>query len=148
MYRRILVAVDSSPTSERALIEAIRLARDQHARLRIIHVIGDPYAYFAVDGTPPETIVTVEQEWRHTGQTILHRAAKMAGQEGVQPETALLEEDERTSAAIVADAQQWRADLLVLGTHGRHGLGELLLGSVAEEVLRDAATPVLLLRGP
>jgi len=148
MYRRILVAVDSTPTSERALIEAIRLARDQRARLRIIHVIGDPYAYFAVDGTPPETIVRVEQEWRHTGQTILHRAATMASQEGVQPETALLEEDERTSAAIVADARQWRADLLVLGTNGRHGLGELLLGSVAEEVLRDAAIPVLLLRGP
>lgn len=148
MYRRVLIAVDSSPTSEWALNEAIRLARDQHARLRIIHIIGDPYAYFAIDGTPPETIITVEQEWRHTGQTILHRAAKMACQEGVQPEIALLEEDERTSAAIIADAQRWRADLLVLGTHGRHGLSELLLGSVAEEVLRDSAIPVLLVHGP
>jgi len=148
MYQRILVAIDGSPTANRALIEASRLAHDQHAHLRILHVIDDPYAYFAVDGTPPETIVTVEQAWRQIGQAILDQAAEEARLEGVQPEIALLEQDERTSTAIVADAQQWHADLLVLGTHGRHGLGELLLGSIVEEVVRAAAIPVLLLHCP
>ena len=145
MYQRILVAVDGSLPSQRALIEASRLAHDQHAHLRIVHVIGDPYAYFAVDGTPPETIITVEHAWRQVGETILAQASEVAHQEGVQPETALLEQDERTGAAIVADARQWHADLLVLGTRGHHGLGELLRGSVAEQVVRAAPIPVLLL---
>lgn len=147
MYQRILVAVDGSPASKRALAEAIRLASDQHALLRIVHVIDDPYAYYAGDGVSPDTIATVESAWRQAGQTILDSAANLARQNGVQPETALLEREDRPSTVIVDDAKQWNADLLVLGTHGRHGLEELLLGSVAEGVVRTSSVPVLLLRG-
>jgi len=147
MYQRILVAVDGSPTSKRALAEACHLASDQHAQLRIVHVIDDPYSYYAGDGFSPDTIATVENAWRQSGQKILDSAADLARQNGVQPETALLERGDRTSVVIVDDAKQWQADLLVLGTHGRHGLGELLLGSVAEGVVRTSTVPVLLLHG-
>lgn len=148
MYQRILVAVDGSPVATRALTEAINLAKDQHAHLRIVHVIEGPYAYYAVDGVPPETIAAIEQAWRQAGQKIQDQSADLARQGGIQPEIALLEQEERVSSLIVAEATRWHADLIVLGTHGRHGLEHLLLGSVAEGVVRTARLPVLLLRGP
>lgn len=148
MYTRILVAIDGSVPSNRALREAIGLARDQMAQLRIVHVIEDPYAYYTEDSIPPETIAALEQTWRQVGQKILDQAADLARQEGIQPETTLLEQEERVSTVIVTEAARWHADLIVLGTHGRHGLEHLLLGSVAEGVVRTAPVPVLLLRGP
>jgi len=147
MYQHIEVAIDGSPTSDRALIEAIKLAHDQHANLRIVHVIDDPYAYYEGDGVSPETIARLEQAWRDAGEKILAHAIELASQKGIRPETGILEREDRVSAVILDDAARWHADLIVLGTHGRHGLQHLLLGSVAEGVVRTAVVPVLLLHG-
>ena len=67
---------------------------------------------------------------------------------GIEVETKLVEDyNGRIGAVISKEAEQWLADLLVVGTHGRKGLGHLLLGSVAEGVMRTASMPVLLVRG-
>jgi nucleotide-binding universal stress UspA family protein len=85
-----------------------------------------------------------------TGQDILDKAGAVACEAGVSAETALIKIDtlgQRIPQMIVADAEAWPADLIVIGTHGRRGLSHLFLGSVAEGVARVATKPVLLFRG-
>ncbi len=143
MYQRILVAVDGSTGSTLALQEALELAGEHQARLRLVHVM-DADLYRHVWGKAE----ALEQAWRETGQRFLDQAAALARQAGVEPDAVLLENDgRRISNAIVDEARNWPADLIVVGTHGRHGLDHLMLGSVAEGVLRAASVPVLVVRG-
>jgi nucleotide-binding universal stress UspA family protein len=147
MYRHILAAVDGSPTSQRALQEAIGLARDQHAALRIVYVVDETALYNSpqfIDTTP------IEDTWVQTGRDVLEQAAQQAGATGVSAETKLLATENvgaRIADVIAAEARAWPADLLVSGTHGRSGLTHLLLGSVAEGILRITPVPLLLVRG-
>lgn len=145
-YQRILVPFDGSPTSHRALDEAVRLADEQKARLRIVHVIENRPVYWAeIPYVEDEIELALHQE----GEAMLAQAASIAQQHGVSVETGLLEGIEAPIAELLTEeAEKWRADLLVLGTHGRHGINRLLLGSVAERVARLAKTPVLLVHGP
>lgn len=145
MYQRILVPVDGSDTSRAALQEAIKLAQQLGSRLKLVHVIENARVFDAegmVDYTTLRDIAT------KSGEQVLARAREMAHQAGVQTETALLESDgNRNENVIVAEAKQWLAELIVIGTHGRSGISRLLFGSVAEGVVRGATMPVLLIRG-
>jgi len=145
IYRRILVPIDGSATSERALQEANRLADDQ-SQLRLVYVLEeifplDTEGYDFIDYT------TLQEAVRLTGERTLAQATEKARQSGRTAETALLAASgERIATVIKDDARQWQADLIVIGTHGRSGLSRLLLGSVAEGVVRGASVPVLLVR--
>ena len=144
MYARILVAVDGSQASGRALAEAVRLTLDQRASLRIVHVVELQWLLSAelVD------VSRVLDDLQAAAERTLSQAASAAAEGGLTPETGLLETDGGTVAhAVLEDALHWHADLIVLGTHGRHGLAHLVLGSVAEGVVQAARVPVLLLRG-
>lgn len=149
MYARILAAVDGSKASTRAYREALRLSADQHATLRVAHVIDlgialTPWAQGAL--IDYETLETVLRE---SGARILETALAEARIAGGEVESVLLETDvDDPAAEILAEATRWGADLIVMGTHGRHGLAHLILGSVAEGVVRRASLPVLLLRAP
>ncbi|MGD9786984.1 MAG: universal stress protein [Sulfuricellaceae bacterium] len=147
MYKRILVAVDGSDTSEHALREAISLARDQQARLRIVYAIETVNINAGSEFSPPPDM---EKWWADAGREILDKARNQAQEAGVEAETRLIEIDklgEGVPDAIVEDARAWPADLVVAGTHGRTGLAHLLMGSVAEGIVRHCRTPVLLVRG-
>jgi nucleotide-binding universal stress UspA family protein len=149
MFKRILVAVDGSETSERALREGVRLAKEQHARLRLVHVVDELTAARERPATPREFWKAV----REAGVRILESARARAAKDGIEPETKLLEIRtfgslvRRVPNLIVDEANRWRADLVVIGTHGRRGMSKLLLGSVADGVVRTSATSVLLVRG-
>jgi len=144
-YRRILVPIDGSATSERALQEAIRLA-DGQSRLRLVYVLEEVFpldteGYAFIDYT------TLQEAVRLTGERALAQAAERVRQSGMTVETALLEaKGERIASVIEGESRQWQAELIVIGTHGRSGLSRLLLGSVAEGVARGASVPVLLVR--
>lgn len=145
MYQRILVPIDGSATSERALQEAIKLAAGQ-AQLRLIYVIEEVYLLDA-EGYAFIDYAALQEAVRHTGERALKQAAEKVRQPGVTVETALLEvAGEHVASVIDGEARRWSADLIVIGTHGRSGLGRLLLGSVAEGVVRGASVPVLLVR--
>lgn len=145
MYQRILVPIDGSATSERALREAIKLAAGK-AQLRLINVIEEVYLLDA-EGYAFIDYAAMQEAVRHTGERALAQAAEKALQTGVTAETALLEAaGERVASVIDGEARRWPADLIVIGTHGRSGLSRLLLGSVAEGVVRGASVPVLLVR--
>lgn len=146
MYKRILVAVDDSETSSRALREAARLAREQHAALRIVHVV-DRVAL--LESAPLADPAQGAATWKAIGNDVLQRARGAAKAEGIDADTRLLETEDvadRVAQSIMAEAQAWGADLLVAGTHGRSGLRHLLMGSVAEGIIRHTPAPVLLVR--
>jgi nucleotide-binding universal stress UspA family protein len=146
MYKRILVAVDGSEVSNRALQESIRLAQDQVAILRVVHAIDAGRAYATPELSNP---VSVEQAWIEAGREILATAQALGREAGLTVEGKLIESEALGNGiadAIAEEARTWPADLLVVGTHGRGFLGHVLLGSVAERIVRICTVPVLLVR--
>ncbi|HEX6138402.1 MAG TPA: universal stress protein [Casimicrobiaceae bacterium] len=152
MFKQVMVAVDGSPTANRGLKAAIGLASDQHASLTIVHVIDDTagVSYVGDMGYIPANYVdTLLEDLRKSGRRVLEKAQATARDGGVEAKTALVETKGRTVAdTIVSQARKLRADVIVLGTHGRRGLRRVLMGSDAEAVLREARVPVLLVRAP
>ncbi len=144
-YKRILVAVDGSPASSKGLREAVRLAKGGQAKLFIVHVVDEFQAFAAMDGASAG--VNLVPMLRESGKRILATAGAAAAKQKIKP-VLLLREMVGGSAAnpIVREAKKQRADLIVLGTHGRRGLRRLVLGSDAEQVVRSAGVPVLLVR--
>ena len=147
MYKHILVAVDGSNISNLALHEAASLTKVLSARLRIVTVIetipltaGADYVDFN----------EVRKAAVNFGQEALNKAKQAAKETGVEAETKLIEikrAGDRVTDMISKEADEWPADLIVIGTHGRRGFNNLLMGSVAEGVVRIANKPVLLIRG-
>lgn len=145
-FRRIVVAVDGSPTARSALRAAIKLAADQQAALRIVLVID------VVTGTvdSPYDMADYEKSVRKAGDRVLQQAAIAASKAGIEATTVRLEVGsigDRVADEIARHARGWHADLIVIGTHGRRGLSHLFIGSVAESLIRIAPAPVLLIRG-
>jgi len=145
MYQRILVPVDNSTTSRNALEEAMRFARSEKAVLRLVHVID--LAQFAWSANEFLHVPQLQAALKEGGQRVLAESAAAVKAVGLEAESALLETwGGHLSKAIVDDAKAWNADLLVMGTHGYGGLTHMLLGSVAEGVVRHTEVPVLLVR--
>ena len=147
MFKRILVAVDGSDTAEQALLEAINLAKEHQAQLRIVHAVDIVNINLGEEFPNPSEI---SDAMTKSGQEILRKAEAVARGAGIPVETRLIEIDtlsHRIPEMIAADAEAWPADLIVICTHGRRGLSHLFLGSVAEGVVRVATKPVLLIRG-
>ena len=146
MYQRILVPLDGSDASRRALEQAIAVARLTGGALRLVHVI-DELAHL----TGFETARTYFQEVLpglcRRGRKLLEDARIQAASAGVATEADLAEcHAARVADILLQEAERWKADLIVMGTRGRRGAQRLLLGSDAEQVLRCASVPVLLVR--
>lgn len=158
MYQRILVPVDGSPVSNRGLEEAVRLAKMAHGRIRLVHVIDELSLALAVDAQSGRA-GSYLQHVRDDGARVLEDAKRSVLAAGIEVETSLHERYSSTvypavitessvDETVIAEATQWKADLIVIGTHGRRGLSRLVLGSSAERILRLAPVPVLLVRAP
>ena len=146
MYKHILVAVDGSDTSNLALQEAMKLAKEQQAALRLVHVVDETPTYMTMDTA--FALGDFQKAMREAGQKVLATCAATARQAGVEVDTKFIVlQTQRICDAIIEEAKRWPADLIVIGTHGRHGFNHLLLGSVAEGVIRLATSPVLVIRG-
>jgi nucleotide-binding universal stress UspA family protein len=146
IYRRILVAVDGSTSAAGALSQAIALATDQNATLRIAHVIDT----VMLSAETLESLERFEESVRLAGRHVLSDAEGVALRAGLRAETVLLEIGqlrEHIADRIARNALEWPADVIVLATHGRRGLTRLLMGSVAESLVRVATTTILLTRG-
>ena len=145
MYKRILAPVDGSATSRRGLIEAVKLAKKQHATLRLLHVVDElPLVMNLEGGLYVESVI---EGLRAEGGKILARSLTQARALGAKAQATLVESlSGRVADVIVKEAKRWHADAIVIGTHGRRGITRLVLGSDAEEVLRASPVPVLLVR--
>src|SRR5450759_3760839 len=143
--RRILYASDFSPASGRAFATAVGLAKASGATLTILHVIVPIVPLVPEQYIESATWERIDAEARRWSQQQLARLAKKAKKTGVRVATKLLEGD--PARLIVSAARSQRADLVVVGTHGRHGWTKFFLGSVAERVIATATGPVVTVRG-
>ena len=148
MYRRILVALDGSETSMRALTASLNLARKGGGRVRMVHVVEE-LAYlggFDPYGASSGDLIKVIRE---NGAKVLANGLAAAQSAGVEADTVLCDNfGERLPEAVADAARQWNADLIVVGTHGRRGIGRVLMGSGAEQIIRLSPVPVLVIRSP
>lgn len=143
MYKRIFCPVDGSPSSNRGMLEAIHLAKDQNAQLRFLHVI-DTYVPM-MDLTADFNVIQIADSLRKSGKNILKKAVANAVKEGLTADSILKEIIGNTvSEFIVSEAKEWSADLIVMSTHGLRGIKRLVMGSDAEAVVRTSPIPVLL----
>jgi nucleotide-binding universal stress UspA family protein len=148
MYQRIFVAIDNSSTAQKALDEAIQLAAKLDAGLCIGTALDEaPLNQHGMGLGSYIDVEKIKQEMRDTGNALLDQAAAKAKEAGVDPYRILIESDQkRLSDMIIEAAAQWNADMIVMGTHGRRGFERLLVGSVAEHMIRSATTTLLLVR--
>lgn len=146
MYKHILVALDGSQTSDLALKEAMTLAKENKSVVKAINVID---AYHVSPATDFVSIKEVVDSLSNEGLKILANAKKRMDAEEILSETDVIQTNQASQsiAQVISNAaENWPADLIIVGTHGRKGFSHLLLGSVAESICRIATKPILLIR--
>ena len=137
---KILVPLDGSALAESAIAKAVEVAGDRSATLMLLRA-AEAHTLPGTDPTEAQVEVVREAE-----DYLAAVAARLAEQGTRNVETSVWYGP--AASAIVDAARLRKADLIVMSTHGRSGLGRLILGSVAESVLRGTTTPILLLRAP
>ena len=145
MYKQILCPVDGSSTSNCGMMEAIHLAKDQHAKLRFLHVIDMHFPI--LDATGDFNVVYMDDLLRENAKKVLNKAEIAAHKAGVETDSRTVEAiGGRVSKFVMQQVKEWPADLIVMGTHGLRGIERLVLGSDAETIVRTSLVPVLLVR--
>lgn len=139
--QNILVPTDFSDHSESAFHLACALARDYGGRLVVLHVMP------AVAVAPAASVELLSLSVGEIRQATERQLHEIRPSDPATPVEHRLEEGD-PATAILKVAQEMHADLIVLGTHGRTGLTRLLMGSIAEHVIRNAGCPVLTVKNP
>ena len=135
-FKHILIAVDGEPVSAHAAEIGLGLARSLGAEVAFLHAI-EPGLTYSPGVAPKDLVGEAEQDARKV----------LAGFRSLSPDLSILEfvQVGKPPHEIVNAAKTWPADLIVMGSHGRHGISRALLGSVAEAVMRYAPCPVLVI---
>jgi nucleotide-binding universal stress UspA family protein len=143
MFKKILVPLDGSNTAHKALDCAIQLAQTDPAELHLVYCI-DELSLIGSHEYSGELMGLA----RESGLKVLQEGLALAGAANVKADTRLVDRaGQRLGESVADEARNWGADLIVLGTHGRRGIGRVLLGSGAEQVMRMSPVPVLMVRG-
>jgi nucleotide-binding universal stress UspA family protein len=143
---KILLAMDSSKFSQAAARAVARHFQKKGTEVRVLHVVEPVGAYVSVDLIPHlvPAIAKIEEERRGQAQTLVQRAAQQLRKAGFKSSGVVEAGNPKTT--IVDYAKRWRADLIVLGSHGWKGLGRFLMGSVSEAVSHHAGCSVEIVR--
>jgi nucleotide-binding universal stress UspA family protein len=139
IYQKIVIATDGSEKNLSAVIEGVMLARISGAKLQVVYVIDTKPL---TTGVIEESYAGMYDSFREEGEQALEQVKDLAGDLDV--ETFLL--TGKPATEITRFAREHEADLLIVGTQGKSGLGKLLLGSVAETIIRTAPCSVLVVR--
>jgi nucleotide-binding universal stress UspA family protein len=153
MFQRILIATDGSKHSEQAAAIGVELARLSEGKVWAIYV-ADTGKYIPVGGLVPpfgdvnpyvmdETVIGLRDFILEEGKKATDKVAEMAEKGGVSCEKSIVEG--HPASEIMQVAEEEKMDLIVMGSIGKTGLEKILLGSVAEKVVRNSKTPVLLI---
>lgn len=140
MFERILLGTDGSEAARNATEAALRLARATGAELRAVHALHRPVLYAAAPTYDPR----VREEREGLGRSLLAEVRERGAELGISTSSELREGS--PGDELLAEAESWKADLIVAGTHGHGQLSRAILGSVTDQLVRQARTPVLTVR--
>ena len=143
--RLIFYATDFSEASERALDEAVSLAKQFGAEIRVVHVIEAVHYVTGEEFAAADLYTKLEEATERSAATSMQGLLDKIAKLGVKAESLLLKGS--PAEQIVNAAKERNADMIVIGTHGRTGLSKLFMGSVAGRVVSTAECPVLTVRG-
>ena len=148
MYQRIMVAIDDSFATSNVLATAIEMAKLSAASLAICHAVDETlFAQKMGEIMLSNSVSAIENNLRGEAKAFLEQAAEVARTAGVAVETRLIASEAKQVADMLAEAaSEWRADLLVVGSHGKRGLDRFFVGSVAGRLVQKARTSLLLVR--
>lgn len=136
--KKILIALDNGPVSEKVALKGYELGKQLHAEIALVSV-ADTTTLVSDSGiTPGEMIKLIKNDLRKTQEMIVDKVFKNF-------KVWTFVEEGRPYETILRIAGEWEADLIVLGTHGRTGISHLLTGSIAEKVIRHSAIPLLII---
>jgi len=145
MYEKIFVPVDGSDASVAGLNEAIKVAKQHGGTLRLLHVVELPAPGFDYSYGEDMCLKNVIESWCQIGKRLLNEAETAAREQGLMPECVMCEADAGTVAdVILAQAQQWEANLIVMGSHARND--GVRVSQDTAKVLAESLVPVLLVR--
>lgn len=142
IVQHVLVPIDFSATADRALAYAIALGQQLQARLTLLHVLD--LTPVTMDEMPPGMTATYLDDLETDAQHLLQASRERVQRAGLQAESLLVQGT--PTQTIIDTAGEQGVDLIIMGTHGRTGLAHVLLGSVAEHVVRQGPCPVLVVR--
>ena len=145
MYEKILVPMDGSDAAVAGLTEAIKMAKQQGGRLRLLHVVELPQPALDYSYGEPMCLKNVIESSCQIGKRLLNEAETAAREQGLMPECVMCESDAGTVGdVILAQAQEWEANLIVMGSHGRNE--GVRVSQDTAKVLAESLVPVLLVR--
>jgi universal stress protein A len=138
--KKILVPTDFSPESEKSLDYAVMTAKKFGAKILLFHAI-EPFPYTTTDAF---MVVDNSEALKNIAETLIKNSTALLKKKGIQVKPSLSVGS--PAREIVMKAETEKADMIIMGTHGRTGVEHVLLGSVAEKVIRLAKCPVLTVR--
>ena len=149
---RVLLAVDASPCSDAAVEEVTRRFARAETQVRVVHAVEwmkeMPLSYqFGQGATAGHDAVESRRRSFERAEALVNETAARLVSAGFQ-NVSVSTPDADPRHGIVDEARAWKPDLIVIGSHGRYGLDRLLLGSVAEAVLRHAPCSIEIVREP
>ena len=149
MYRHILVPTDGSKLSDKAVKQAIEVAKALGAKIMALHVLGELHLHLPDEGFPIPEISALKKRFAEGEATrakkILGSVKEAAKVAGIECEVAMATSD-TPYEMIIDQATRFKCDLIVMASHGRRGLQGVLLGSVTQKVLTHSKIPVLVCR--
>jgi len=145
MFKHLLLPTDGSAFSEAAARRALQLAKEQEARVTVIHVVPEfhvlSYRTSLMEGTREEFLADCKSQAQH----FIAEIEKVAREEGVPCDSVVASSD-HPYEAIAATAEREHCDLIVMASHGRRGIAKFVLGSQATRVLAHTSVPLLICR--
>jgi len=139
--KKVLIAIDYDQTAQKVANEGYSLARDMNAEVILLHVISNPVLYYSSYMVLTPVQINSVGDLKAVAQKFLEKMKHDLGDEAIQ--TIIKEGD--TAESILETAKKLKADIIVIGTHSRKWLENILMGSVAENVLRHATLPLFII---
>lgn len=136
--KKILIAIDDGPTSEKVASIGFQLAQQLNAEIALVSIVDT--TNLMTDGalTPRELADSIKNDYKKSQQLLIDKVFKTY-------KVWNFIEEGKPFEAILKVAEEWGTDLIVLGTHGRTGISHLLMGSVAEKVIRHSTIPLFII---
>lgn len=137
-FRKIVIAIDDSPIAEKVALTGFQIAQQLNAEIALVSVVDTVFLMTEGGITPKEMADSIKSDYKRNQQLLIDKFFK-----GVKCSTFV--EEGKPYEMLLKVADEWAADLIVIGTHGRTGLSHLIMGSVAEHVVRHSKLPIIVI---